>query len=152
MSSPLVHQVDAAAMRAARARIRGLEARMAFETAKRHAARIRKLAEGARARFDARNERRQAAARAGIARAHADIEIEPRDDMRQPWPLVLGDWVRWEVRPVKRNVRQWWAVDERGEPIRGGDGIIVRAGVDRLVALASQKVPRNYLGMRAAGA
>lgn len=97
---------------------------------------------------DARNERRQAAARAGIARAHASIEIESRDDLRQPWPLILGEWVRWEVRPYRRNVRQWWAVDQSGEPIRDERGVIVRAGVDRLVALASEAVPRNYLGLR----
>ncbi len=100
---------------------------------------------------DARNERRQTAARAGIERAHAAIEPEPRDDMRQPWPLILGDWVRWEVRPYRRNVRQWWAVDATGEPIRDDRGIIVRAGVDRLVALASAKVPRNFIGWRAMG-
>lgn len=71
------------------------------------------------------------------------------DDCRQPWPLVLGPWVQWEVRPYRRNVRQWWVVDQAtGEPLRDAAGCVARFGVDALLVEAGKRVPKNYLGRR----
>jgi hypothetical protein len=72
----------------------------------------------------------------------------PVDDGRQPFPLILGKWVQWEIRPYKRHVRQWWAVDADGEPIRNADGAIVRQSIDKWAADAAKRAPRRILGVR----
>jgi len=70
-------------------------------------------------------------------------------DCREPWRLLIGPWVDWTVKPYRRNIRQWWAVDNAtGEPIRNGSGSVARFGMDSLLAEAGKRAPRNYLGLR----
>lgn len=90
----------------------------------------------------------QEAAQATRRHNMAGRDTSGRDDMREPFPLLIGEWVRWEVRPDRRNVRQWVPFDD-GEPVRNEEGRVIRAGIDRLMQEAARRVPvRNMLGRR----